>query len=151
IEVADGLSYAHRNNVIHRDIKPSNILMSGGHAVVADFGIATALQNAGVARLTETGISVGSPTYMSPEQAAGERDLDERTDVYSLACVLYELLTGQSPAGDASRQEPITRKLNGDYVRLRDLRAEVPLPLEAAIDKALSADRALRPASMDDF
>jgi dienelactone hydrolase len=125
--------------------------MSGGHAVVADFGIATALQNAGVARLTETGISVGSPTYMSPEQAAGERDLDERTDVYSLACVLYELLTGQSPAAGASQQELIRRKLNGDYARVRELRADVPVPLDAAIDKALSADRAQRTASMDEF
>jgi serine/threonine protein kinase/dienelactone hydrolase len=150
-EVADGLAYAHAHGVIHRDIKPSNILMSDGHAVVADFGIATALQKAAVGRLTETGISLGSPTYMSPEQAAGERDLDERSDVYSLACVLYEMLAGAPPLDEPRMQTMVTRKLNGELPPLRDRRADVPPELDAAIDKALSAQRDQRFATMEEF
>lgn len=150
-EVADGLSYAHQNGVIHRDIKPSNILMSGGHAVVADFGIATALQRAAVGRITETGISLGSPTYMSPEQAAGERDVDARSDIYSLACVLYEMLAGEPPIDSSSMQQVVTRKLTDGYTRLHELRPDVPAALEAAIHRALSADRALRFGSMEEF
>ncbi|MEE8362404.1 MAG: serine/threonine-protein kinase, partial [Gemmatimonadales bacterium] len=96
-EVADALSYAHSHGVVHRDIKPENILLSSGHAVVADFGIARAVSAAGGDRLTETGIALGTPSYMSPEQAAGEQDLDGRSDLYALGCVLYEMLGGQAP------------------------------------------------------
>ncbi|HUP24354.1 MAG TPA: serine/threonine-protein kinase, partial [Thermoanaerobaculia bacterium] len=96
-EVAEALAYAHERGVIHRDIKPENILLMGGHAVVADFGIARALDEAGADRLTSTGLSVGTPAYMSPEQAAGERTLDARTDVYALGAVLYEMLAGEPP------------------------------------------------------
>ena len=98
-EVADALTYAHGHGVIHRDIKPENILLSGNHALVADFGIARALAGGEAAdeRLTETGMSLGTPHYMSPEQSVGERDLDARTDVYSLGCVLYEMLAGEPP------------------------------------------------------
>ena len=96
-EVADALSYAHAHGVVHRDIKPENILIEGGHAVVADFGIARALSAAG-GRLTRTGMSIGTPAYMSPEQASGGSDtVDGRSDQYSLACVLYEMLGGQPP------------------------------------------------------
>lgn len=150
-EVADGLQFAHEHGVIHRDIKPSNILMSGGHAVVADFGIATALNNAAVGRLTETGISLGSPTYMSPEQAAAERDLDARTDVYSLGCVLYEMLTGTPPIDDPSMQIAVTRKLTGTFASVRTLRPEIPLALDGAIQKALATSRGDRFATIKEF
>jgi serine/threonine protein kinase len=97
-ETADALGYAHRQGVVHRDIKPENILLSDGHAVVADFGIAKAIFSAGAGNLTRTGFPVGTPGYMSPEQAAGRSDLDERSDVFSLACVCYEMLVGDVPA-----------------------------------------------------
>ena len=96
-EVADALGYAHRQGVLHRDIKPENILLSEGHAVVADFGIAKAIMTAGSENLTRSGFPLGTPGYMSPEQAAGQTDLDVRTDVYSLACVVYETLVGDTP------------------------------------------------------
>jgi len=98
-EVGDALSFAHTRDVIHRDIKPENILFEGGHAVVADFGIARAVTAAGGDRLTETGTAIGTPVYMSPEQAAGSQDLDGRTDLYSLGCMLYEMLAGPHAPG----------------------------------------------------
>ena len=106
--VADSLTYAHRMGVLHRDIKPENILFSQGHPIVADFGIAKAISTAGGTNLTRTGFPLGTPGYMSPEQAAGLTDLDERTDVYSLAVVMYEMLVGETPgrwpSEDAVRQ-----------------------------------------------
>ena len=146
-EVADGLHFAHQHGVVHRDIKPSNILMSADHAIVADFGIATALEKAAVGRLTETGISLGSPTYMSPEQASGERDLDARTDVYSLSCVLYEMLCGQPPVDGVSMQQVVTRKLMGQFVPLRERCPQAPPALEAAVHRGLATDREARFAS----
>ena len=95
-EVADALAFAHSQGVIHRDIKPENVLMHGGHAVIADFGIARAVSDAGADRLTGTGVAVGTPTYMSPEQAAGE-DVDPRSDTYALGCLVYEMLVGEPP------------------------------------------------------
>jgi dienelactone hydrolase/tRNA A-37 threonylcarbamoyl transferase component Bud32 len=150
-EIADGLDFAHKHGVIHRDIKPSNILMSGGHAMVADFGIATALEKAAVGRLTETGISLGSPTYMSPEQASAERDLDARTDVYSLACVLYEMICGEPPIDDPSMQKSVTRKLTGGFAPVRKLRPDAPVALEAAMHKALATNREERFATIREF
>jgi dienelactone hydrolase len=150
-EIADGLAYAHRHGIIHRDIKPSNILISGGHAVVADFGIAAALQKATDGRLTETGISLGSPTYMSPEQAVGERDLDARTDIYSLAFVLYEMLAGITPVHGVPFQRIVTQKLTGEIPPLSSLRSDLPPGLASAVHRALSTDRAERQATMTEF
>lgn len=137
-EIADGLHYAHQHGVIHRDIKPANVLMSGGHAVIADFGIATALDHATMGRITETGISLGSPLYMSPEQAAGERNLDARTDIYSLGCVLYELVAGRAPIAEGSIQAVVTRKMLGEFEPLRNVRNDVPAGVDAAVAKALA-------------
>jgi eukaryotic-like serine/threonine-protein kinase len=137
-EIADGLHYAHQHGVIHRDIKPANILMSDGHAMISDFGIAAALDHAVLGRITETGISLGSPLYMSPEQAAGERELDPRSDVYSLGCMLYEMLAGTAPGAGGSLLSVVTRKMAGEFPALRQLRADAPADLEAVVSRALA-------------
>ncbi len=150
-EVADGLAYAHERGVVHRDIKPSNILMSDGHAVVADFGIATAIRKSSIGRVTISGTSLGSPTYMSPEQAAGEADVDVRSDVYSLGCVLFEMLTGQPPVSLLSAQQMLTQKLTGGFTRLRELRPDLPAALDTVLQRAMAPDRAQRFATVDEF
>ena len=149
-EVAEALDYAHRHGVIHRDIKPENILLSEGHALVADFGIARAL-SAGDDRLTETGLSVGTPTYMSPEQAAGDRHLDARTDVYSLGTVLYEMLAGEPPFTGATAQTVIAKRLRGEVPRVRHVRPSVPESVEQAVTQALAPVAADRFASAAEF
>jgi eukaryotic-like serine/threonine-protein kinase len=110
-EVAGALDYAHRHNVIHRDIKPENILLHDGRALVADFGIALAASKAGGTRITETGMSLGTPTYMSPEQAMGERDITARSDVYALGCVTYEMLVGDPPFTGSTAQAIVAKVL----------------------------------------
>jgi len=143
-EVADGLSYAHGRGVVHRDIKPENILLASGHAVVADFGIARAITQAGRERLTETGLSVGTPAYMSPEQAMGEQDVDARSDIYSLGCVAYEMLAGDPPFAGTNPQAILARKTLESPPPLRTARDTVPEVVEQAILKALAkvpADR----------
>ena len=105
VEIATALDYAHRHGVIHRDIKPENILLHDGRSMVADFGIALALSAAAGGRMTETGLSLGTPHYMSPEQAMGERTVDPRTDIYALGCVLYEMLAGE-PRSPGPRPSP---------------------------------------------
>ena len=143
-QVAAALAYAHSHAVVHRDIKPENILLHEGEAVVTDFGIALALRQAGGTRLTESGLSLGTPQYMSPEQATGDRELDARSDVYSLGAVLYELLTGDPPHAGATVQAVIAKLLTEKPTSLRTLRNTVPEALEKAVFKALSkvpADR----------
>ncbi|MEO7101764.1 MAG: protein kinase [Gemmatimonadaceae bacterium] len=143
-EVADALSYAHARGVIHRDIKPENILMEGGHAVVADFGIVRALSAAGGERLTETGMSVGTPAYMSPEQAAGDHDVDGRSDLYSLACVLYEMLGGQPPFTGSSAATIARQHMIADPPPITNLRPSVPASVVDALQRALSKSPADR-------
>jgi len=143
-QVAAALGYAHARNVIHRDIKPENILLHEGEAMVTDFGIALAVSAAADDRLTLTGLAVGTPVYMSPEQAAGERALDARSDVYSLGCVLYEMLAGEPPYTGPTAQAVITKRLVDPVPLVRRLRAAVPLGVEQALTKALAkvpADR----------
>jgi serine/threonine-protein kinase len=143
-EVADALDYAHRQNVIHRDIKPENILLSGGHAVVADFGIARALDVAGGERLTETGLAIGTPAYMSPEQVAGSGRMDGRADLYALGCVLYEMLAGETPFTGPTAQAILARQAVDPVPPLRTVRSTVPIAIEQAVNRALAkvpADR----------
>ncbi len=142
--VASALDYAHRHKVIHRDVKPENILLHDGQPVVADFGIALAVSVAGGSRLTETGVSLGTPQYMSPEQASGDRQVDARSDVYSLACVVYEMLAGEPPHTGPTVQAIIAKVLTDQPQRLQTLRNTVPPHVEAAVQKApqkLPADR----------
>ena len=143
-DVADALDYAHRHGVIHRDIKPGNILLHDGRPVVADFGIALAVSAAGGGRMTETGLSLGTPHYMSPEQAGADRDLSARSDVYSLGCVLYEMLAGQPPHIGPSAQSILVRILTETPRPLTELRHTVPTHVASAVAKAiekLPADR----------
>jgi eukaryotic-like serine/threonine-protein kinase len=143
-KVADALEYAHEQDVIHRDIKPANILLNRGEPVVADFGIALALSEAGGGRITETGLSLGTPHYMSPEQATGERSLDPRSDVYALGCVLYEMLVGEPPFPGPTAQAVLARILTGDPRRVTATRRTVPEHVDGVVSKSLEklpADR----------
>jgi serine/threonine-protein kinase len=143
-EVADALQYAHEQDVIHRDIKPENILLQGGRALVADFGIALAVSAAAGGRMTETGLSLGTPHYMSPEQATAEKDLTSRSDIYSLGSVLYEMLTGNPPHVGASAQQIIMKIVTEEAPPVTRMRKAVPPNVSAALMKALEklpADR----------
>jgi hypothetical protein len=142
--IARALDYAHQRGVIHRDIKPENILLHDGEPVVADFGIALALTEAGGKRLTETGLSLGTPSYMSPEQATGDRTLDARTDIYSLGCLLYEMLAGDPPFVGSNVRAVIAKVLSENPMSIRAIRDTVPAHLETALERALAkvpADR----------
>jgi serine/threonine-protein kinase len=150
-QVASALDYAHRNGVIHRDIKPENILLHEGEAVVTDFGIALAVREAGGQRLTESGVSLGTPQYMSPEQATGGRALDARSDVYSLAAVVYEMLAGEPPHTGPTVQAVIARVITEEPTGLQLLRRTVSQGLAAAVGKALAKAPADRFASAAEF
>lgn len=143
-EVGEALAYAHGHGIVHRDIKPANILLSGGHALVADFGIARAVSVAGGPQLTERGIAVGTPAYMSPEQAGGEDPVDGRSDLYALGCVLYEMLAGDPPFTGRTAQAIMARQLQERPPALSVVRPTVPPPIQGAIETALAkvpADR----------
>jgi len=148
--VAGALDYAHRHQIIHRDIKPENILLEDGQAVVADFGIARALHAAESAKLTETGVAVGTVAYMSPEQATGE-EFDGRSDIYSLGCVLYEMLAGEPPFTGPTAQVVTARRLAGSVPSLHAVRDSVPRQIEQAIGKALAKLPADRFATAAEF
>ena len=150
-EVADALQSAHALGIVHRDIKPENILLQGGHALVADFGIALAVQSAGGARMTQTGLSLGTPQYMSPEQAMGERTLDARADVYALGAVTYEMLAGDPPFTGSSVQAIVARLLAERPTPITTLRDTVPPAVEAVVLRALAKLPADRPATAQAF
>ena len=150
-QITSALDYAHRQGIVHRDIKPENILLHEGEAVLADFGIAMAVKEAAGHRLTESGVSLGTPQYMSPEQATGDRPLDSRSDIYSIAAVLYEMLAGEPPHSGASVQAVIAKLLTERPTRLRVIRDTVPEGVDAAVAKALAKLPADRYASAGDF
>src|SRR6478672_3414742 len=149
--VASALDHAHRHDVIHRDLKPENILLHDGEPVVADFGIALAVSKAGGARVTATGISLGTPQYMSPEQATGERHIDRRADIYALGAVLYEMLTGEPPHTGANAQTVIAKVLTERPRSVRSMRDTVTPHMDTAITRALSKLPADRWSTAHDF
>jgi hypothetical protein len=151
VAVASALDYAHRRGVIHRDLKPENILLQDGEPVVSDFGIALAVSNAAGERITQSGISLGTPQYMSPEQATGDRQIDARTDIYSLGAVLYEMLTGDPPHAASTTQAIIARVLTEKPRNARALRPSVPPHIDGAIERALEKIPADRWPTAADF
>jgi serine/threonine-protein kinase len=138
-EVADALEHAHRHGIVHRDIKPENILLSGGRPLIADFGIAKALGEAAGSRLTETGLVIGTAAYMSPEQASGDH-IDARTDIYSLGCVLYEMLAGEPPFAGPTGQAMIAKRMAGPPRFLRIVRPDAPIEVDQALQRALDPE-----------
>ncbi len=150
-EIAGALDYAHRRQVIHRDIKPENILLHDGRALVADFGIALAASKAGGTRMTETGMSLGTPTYMSPEQAMGEREITARSDVYALGCVTYEMLIGEPPFTGPSAQAIIAKVMTTEAASLTGQRRSIPSAVEDAVLTALEKLPADRFATAAEF
>ena len=137
MEVAGALDHAHRHGVIHRDVKPEDIMLQDGHALVADFGIGKAVDEAGADTLTQLGMSVGTPAYMSPEQAAGD-EVDGRSDIYSLGCVLYEMIVGEQPFTGPTAQAVIARRFVQTPLDVASLREGVPRPVARAVQKALA-------------
>ncbi len=151
VALAGALEYAHRHGVIHRDMKPENVLLQEGQPVIADFGIALAVSKAGGARVTQTGLSLGTPQYMSPEQATGDRVIDGRTDIYSLAAMTYEMLTGEAPHTGTSAQAIIAKLMTEDVRPLTVLRRNVPAHVDAAVRHGLEKLAADRFATAGDF
>jgi serine/threonine-protein kinase len=150
-DVAEALGYAHGRGVLHRDVKPENILLAGGRALVADFGLARAIGAADYRRLTETGIIVGTIYYMSPEQLREDRNLDQRADVYSLGCIVYEMLTGEPPYTGRSLSDVASKILRGPIPSAAHLVPGVPPAVDRAISRALAKSAADRFAGMQEF
>lgn len=150
-EVANALSYAHRQDIVHLDIKPGNVLLSNGHAIVADFGIARAVCKSCTDDAIRPGVLIGTPEYMSPEQAAGYELLDGRSDVYSLACVLYEMLAGRPPFGGDSVETVIYQQLGAEPLPVSDVEPHVPEAVERVLSRSLIKDRQKRLASAADL
>jgi serine/threonine-protein kinase len=154
-EILEALRYAHEHGVIHRDVKPANVLLSGGHAVVADFGVARPLRTSGAAvqpeSMTASGMVLGTPAYMSPEQALGDTDVDARCDLYAVGCVLYEMLAGVNPFDTPTPHGVLSRKISGGYVPLSRLRPGLPPTLDTVIARALEPEPSDRFGSADEF
>src|SRR5687768_8989186 len=150
-DIADGLAFAHRHDIVHRDIKPENILLQANRAILADFGVARALTVSATESKTATGIIVGTAMYMSPEQALGDRTVDARSDIYSLACVLYEMLIGEPPFTGHSVQAIVARHASERVPSLRLIRATVPAEVEEVITRALAKMPADRFTTVEEF
>jgi len=150
-DVATALGYAHERGVLHRDVKPENILLARGRALIADFGLARAIGAADYTKLTATGVIVGTVYYMSPEQLREEPDLDQRTDIYSLGCILYEMLSGEPPFTGRTLTDVANRILRGPIPAVRRLRPEVPVAVDEAIGRALAKARADRFTAMSEM
>jgi serine/threonine-protein kinase len=149
-DVATALGYAHERGVMHRDVKPENILLAGGRALIADFGLARAIGAADYTKLTATGVIVGTVYYMSPEQLREEPDLDQRTDIYSLGCMMYEMLSGEPPYTGRTLTEVATRILRAAIPSVRRLRPETPAAVDETIARALAKARADRFPAMSE-
>jgi serine/threonine protein kinase/Tfp pilus assembly protein PilF len=149
--VASALDYAHRQGIVHRDIKPENIMLYEGQAMVMDFGIAKAVSSAGTETLTQTGMMIGTPAYVSPEQAAGETNLDGKSDQYSLACVVYEMISGERPFSGESPQSIMAKRFTEKPKTLTDIRSTVPQNVDWAISKAMSTETSGRFSTAQQF
>lgn len=150
-DVAAALDYAHTRNIVHRDIKPENIMFDDGRAKVCDFGVARAIVKAGGERISSSGLVVGTPSYMSPEQASGTSKLDGRSDIYSMGCVVYEMLIGEPPFTGRTAQAIMARQVRQPPPSLRVVRPELPEKVEQAVHRALEKEPDKRPPSAGEF